>query len=179
MGDKPLPNGKVSNFAVELGSHNLLLDLEQGLIGVIAGQQLTLGATFPADYQHYDLAGKIAHFEIYVHAIKAPQLPALDSAFAMRLGIKDGDIEKLYAEIRQNLERELEQMLKNKLKQNVMDALYEANKIALPAKLINEEINRLQAEAHTRIAKHTDFKVFAEHSYNEFEIQARRRLSLN
>jgi trigger factor len=53
-------------------------------------------------------------FDITVKEVGEPVLPALDADFAKALGIEDGDLVKMRAEIEENLKREVKKRLQAK-----------------------------------------------------------------
>ena len=53
------------------------------------------------------MAGKEADFLVTVKKIEAQNLPAVDDALAKSLGIKEGTVEGLRADVKKNLEREV------------------------------------------------------------------------
>ena len=73
-------------------------------------------------------------------------LPDVDEEFVKAFGVNEGGVEGLRAEVRGNMERELKRALKERLKTQVMDALYEANPIELPKALVQDEIGRMRAQ---------------------------------
>jgi trigger factor len=95
--------------------------------------------TFPADYGAAELAGKTAQFETRVSLVEAQQLPELDAAFATSLGVPDGSVDKLRADVRANLEREVAQRLRARTKASVMQALPGVASFELPAALVDAE----------------------------------------
>jgi trigger factor len=134
---------------------------------------------FPDDYAGKEVAGKTAVFEVTVKEVAAPQLPEIDSAFAKELGIEDGDLEKMRAEVRGNLEREVRARLKSKVKEQVMEALLVAAPITVPKALIEMEVSRLQDMARQDMAARgmpvsADMPIPAD----LFEPQAERRVKL-
>ncbi|MCF6291413.1 MAG: radical SAM protein [Desulfobacterales bacterium] len=50
----------------------LLLDFEQGLLGLKAGRVTQCEVRFPADYGHPELAGRTVLFQIYLHQVLEP-----------------------------------------------------------------------------------------------------------
>lgn len=176
---KPLPNANASNLTVEIGSQHLLPDLEHALIGAVAGQQLTVESILPAAYRDREAAGKNVQFSFHVHTVKKLKLPVLDDTFATLLGIKDGGVASLRTEVQKTLERELLQILKNKLKQDVIEALYQANPVELPNALVTAEIQRLQTEMQARTDKKIDFQAANIDINCEIEVQARRRVNIS
>ena len=112
LGGEVFEGGEAKDFAVVLGLGRMLPDFESAIIGMKAGETRSFDMTFPADYHGKNVAGKRVTFAITLHAVEAPRLPELNAEFAKSIGMKDGDVDKLKAEIRGNLEREIERRLK-------------------------------------------------------------------
>jgi trigger factor len=115
--------------------------------GVTAGQEKVFDATFPADYHAVDLAGSTVQFTILVKSVEAPQLPAVDIEFARALGIADGDTDKMRAEVRANLEREVAKRLRARVKEQAMNALLETNPIDVPSAMVEVEAQQMADKA--------------------------------
>lgn len=139
----PFDGGKGEDFSAVIGEGRLLKDFEQNLVGVKAGDAKGFDVVFPAEYGAPNLAGKTAHFEIQVKDVQAPVLPPLDADFAKALGIEDGDVEKLKAEVKANLERELKRRVQAKLKEQAMELLLQKSTLDLPKSLVELEAGRL------------------------------------
>src|SRR3546814_4505700 len=86
----------------------------------------TLFRSFPDDYQGKEVAGKTAEFTITVKEVAEGVLPEVNAEFAKSLGQAEGDVEKLKADIRTNIEREAKARTQGRTKASVMDALVEA-----------------------------------------------------
>jgi trigger factor len=138
--------GEAKDFSVVLGAGRMLPDFENAVIGMKAGETKSFDMTFPENYHGKDVAGKPVTFTVTLHAVEAPRLPALDSEFAKQLGVKDGDVEKLRSEVRENLERELERRLKVRNKGSAMDALLKVSQMELPKGLVNWESQNLMQQ---------------------------------
>jgi trigger factor len=136
--------GKGEDFSTVVGEGRLLKEFEQNLTGVKAGESKGFDLTFPADYMAKELAGKPAHFEIQVKEVQAPRLPQVDSAFAMALGVEDGNVDKLMAEIKANLEREVGRRVRNRMKEQTMELLLKKSSLDLPQSLVGMEVERLR-----------------------------------
>jgi len=142
----PFKGGDAQNFGVVLGEGRMLPDFEAALIGMKSGEDKSFDLTFPADYQP-ELAGKTVQFAVTAKVVNAPKLPPLDAEFAKSLGVADGDVGKMRAEIKANLERELKKRIQAKTKDQVMDALLSVSDLDLPRSLVEMEISRLQEQA--------------------------------
>ena len=139
--------GSAKGTPLVLGSGRMIPGFEEALVGVKAGEDRVINPTFPADYQNLDLAGKTAEFTITVNSVSAPQLPELNDEFFALFGIKEGGIDGFRAEVRKNMERELRQAIKSKVKNQVMEGLLAANPVEVPKALIANEVNRLRVQA--------------------------------
>lgn len=136
---EPFQGGQATDFPMLLGSGKMLVDFENAVRGMTAGETKTFDLTFPADYQAKDLAGLTVQFELTVKRIEGPLLPELDAEFAKSLGIADGDLVKMREEVRENLDREVKKRLHTRVKSQVMDALVQANPIEVPNSLVEAE----------------------------------------
>jgi trigger factor len=125
----------------------MLPDFEAGLRGASAGDEPVFPVKFPDDYGASELAGKTAQFETRVSLVEEQQLPALDEAFATSMGVADGSIDKLRADVRANLEREVDQRLRARTKTSVMQALPAVASFELPASLVDAENQTLGERA--------------------------------
>ena len=140
---EPFNGGKADNVPVVLGAGRFIEGFETQLVGAKAGDQRTVEVDFPQDYAGKDVAGKHAVFAVNVIAVSEPKLPEIDDEFARSFGITDGGIEALRRDVRANMQRELDDAIRSRVKQQVMDALLDLNKIDLPKALVEEEIDRL------------------------------------
>nr|WP_286946284.1 trigger factor [Pseudomonas sp. UBA6718] len=139
--------GSAKGTPLVLGSGRMIPGFEEALVGVKAGEERVINPTFPADYQNLDLAGKTAEFTVTVNSVSAPQLPELNDDFFALFGIKEGGLEGFRTEVRKNMERELRQAIKSKVKNQVMEGLLAANPVEVPKALIGNEVNRLRVQA--------------------------------
>ena len=141
------PGGTATDFPFTLGEGRMLADFETGVRGAATGEKRSFPVAFPEDYTAKELAGKTAQFEVTVKKVEAPNLPALDAEFARQLGVADGSLETLRADVRKNLERELSQRLRGRVKSAVMEALPALSTIELPKALVQAESEQLAERA--------------------------------
>ncbi|MBA1275073.1 trigger factor [Stutzerimonas azotifigens] len=139
--------GSANGTQLVLGSGRMIPGFEDALVGVKAGEERVINPTFPEDYQNLDLAGKTAEFTVTVSAVAAPQLPELNEEFFAQFGVQEGGLDGFRAEVRKNMERELRQAIKSKVKNQVMEGLITTNQIDAPKSLIDNEVNRLRVQA--------------------------------
>ncbi len=170
--------GKASDFVFVLGEKQMLPEFEANALGLAAGGSKTFALTFPADYHGKDVAGKVASFDLSIKLVEEAHLPEVDAEFARSLGVDDGDLAKMRAEIKANIEREVKKRVQSDLKNKVMQALLDATKIELPKALVEMETQRLvqatRSDLEARGMKIEQLPINPE----MFEKQAQRRVSL-
>lgn len=146
--------GEGQDMQVEIGAGRLIPGFEEGLKGARPGETRTLDITFPEDYGKAELAGKPATFEVTVKQVQEPRLPALDDEFFQKFGVTEGGIDAFKAEVKRNMQREAEQALRSRTKQAVMDALYAANTVEVPAAMVEAEQERLLEQAKNNLRQY-------------------------
>lgn len=174
---EPFDGGTARGFEVVLGQGSMLEAFETAIIGMKCGETKSAEVSFPENYQGREVAGKQAVFEIVLNRVEALKLPELDAEFARSLGVESGDLAEVRAEIEGNLKREVKRRIQVKLKDQVMQALLESTRIALPRSLVEMEKHRLADQARRDLESRGmkgGFPVAPE----MFEEQASRRVSL-
>jgi trigger factor len=172
---EPFEGGKAEGHQFELGAGRMLKDFEEGLRGASAGETRTVDVAFPEEYPAKNLAGKTAQFEITVKQVEETRLPEIDDEFCKAFGVEEGGVEALRAEVRENMERELAQSIRGRMKSQVMDKLLAGNAIDLPSVLVEQEIRDMQIEALRRMGARNANKLPPR---EPFEANARRRVAL-
>ncbi|GAD28909.1 trigger factor [Photobacterium leiognathi lrivu.4.1] len=166
--------GKAEGFALAMGQGRMIPGFEDGIVGKKAGDEFTVEVTFPEEYHAENLKGKAAAFAIKLHKVEAQELPELTEEFVAKFGVEGGSVEGLKAEVRKNMERELKQAVKGRIKDQVLNGLVEQNDITVPAALIDQEIEALRQQAAQRFGG--DAKNMPELPRELFEEQAKRRV---
>jgi trigger factor len=171
-------DGRVEDFQVVCGLKKMIPGFEDNLVGLEACANKTFELSFPEDYGNEKLAGKVAEFEVDVIKVEEPLLPKIDEDFVKAYGIEDGSIESFRGDVRNNMERELEQALRSKLKSSVMDALYEKIQVTVPNTLVDMEVENLM-KPYIETAKRQKMKLDdLKLPRDVFEEQAKRRVAL-
>jgi trigger factor len=171
--------GKAEGFQFIVGDGQMLKEFEDAVRGMKSGESKTFPLPFPADYHGKDVAGKTADFLVTVNKIEAAHLPAVDEALAKSLGIADGTVDGLRADIKKNLEREVKFRVQARNKQSVMDALVAKAELDLPKSVVQSEVDRLvegaRADLKQRGIKDADKAPIPAELFQE---QAERRVRL-
>jgi trigger factor len=118
-------------------------------------------------------------FDITVKEVGEPVLPDLDADFAVALGVVDGDVVRMRAEIEENLRREVKKRLQARISGQVMDALLKANPIDVPGALIERETERVMQLARQDMEQRGMNVKDLPMQPEWFVDQARRRVSLS
>lgn len=145
--------GKAEAFQFIIGEGQMLEQFDAAVRGMKAGESKTFPLQFPADYHGKDVAGKEADFLVTLKKIEAQHLPEVNEAFAKALGIQDGTLEGLRADIRRNLEREVKFRVLARNKAAVMDALVKLAELDVPNALVAGETERMVGDAREDLKK--------------------------
>ena len=134
--------GTATDYRLVIGSGQMIPGFEEGMKGMKAGDEKVIEVTFPADYQAENLKGKKADFKINVKEVTEPKLPELNDDFFELFGVKEGGLDKLKADVKKNMEREVKNAARNQIKQAIFDALLERNEFDVPNAMLAQEIER-------------------------------------
>ena len=170
--------GSGEGVQLEIGSGRFIEGFEDGLKGSKAGDGVTLDLVFPEDYQNGDLAGKPVQFKVSVRKVQEPVLPELNDEFFAQFGVSEGGEEAFRKELRNHMEKEVSTTVRNRRRDAIMDALYNANDIEIPHSLIHEECHRMQQQFEQQLKAYgiaDQEQIPKDHSM--FEDQARKRVA--
>ena len=126
-----------------LGEPNRIASFDDELLGGKVGTNKKFDITYPNDHNPAQLAGQTVGYEVTFNSVAEPILPKIDAEFAKSLGVDNGDIDKMRAEIKLSLEQEVEKRVKARVKEGVFQALIADANLELPMALIHAESNRL------------------------------------
>jgi trigger factor len=169
------PGGKGDDLKVILGAGSVLKELDEALHGMQVGESKTVDAHFPADYGAKSVAGKAAVFQVSVTKIESQTLPEVDAAFAESFGVTEGGVEELRNGVKLSMEREVSEAAHARVRNQLLDALYQANPLELPRVLIDEQIRELQVQMLRRAGVQQLDQLPPKEPYEE---PARRRVAL-
>ena len=170
--------GKAEDFPLELGKNQMIPGFEDPLVGAKAGDEVIAEVTFPADYHAEALKGKAASFAMTVTKVEGLNLPKIDDEFALLFGVKEGGVAALEAEVKKNMQRELDQTLKTSVKQVVIDALLAENTVDVPKALVDQEVQALREQAKQRFAQQGNGQNLPELPADMFTDNAKRRVAV-
>lgn len=171
--------GKADNHNLVLGSKSMIPGFEEGIVGMKAGDKKVIALTFPADYQAEELKGAAVEFAITVNTVSAAELPALNDEFFQKFGVVGGGEAQFRKEVKANMDRELANALKAKVKAQVMDALIASHTTDVPKALVANEINVLRNQMMQRFGgQKQNFDIKSLLPDTMFDAEANRRVTL-
>ncbi|HBV75300.1 MULTISPECIES: trigger factor [Vibrio] len=168
--------GKADAFPLEMGQGRMIPGFEDGILGKKAGEEFSIDVNFPEDYHAENLKGKSAKFDIKLSKVETRELPELTDEFVSKFGVTEGGVEALKAEVRKNMERELKQAIKGRIKEQAINGLVEQNEMDVPSALIDQEVEVLRQQAAQRFGGNPE--AAAQLPRELFEEQAARRVKV-
>ena len=138
--------GSAEGQDLVLGSDSMIPGFEDGIIGLSAGDESVLKLKFPKDYHSDELKGKAVQFAVKVNSVSVKQVPEMDDEFFKLYGVESGGEEKFREDIEANMERELKNAIRTKIKNRVMDQLFKLNTVDVPDALVANEIIQLKQQ---------------------------------
>lgn len=130
-----------------LGDKGRVPEFDEQLVGLKAGATKTFDITYSENHPNPKLINKTVTYEVTVNSVAGPKLPAVDAEFAKLLGVEDGDIVKMRADIKESLQQEVAKRIRAKVKEQVFDALVKSTAVDLPKSLLSLEMERLLQSA--------------------------------
>ena len=153
---EPLPDGSARNHQLTLGSGQLLEDFDAGIRGMSAGQEKLLQVTFPDDYHDQSVRGATAEFAVTLLRVEESVPAPVNQKLFDEYGVEEGGEEQFRLEIRQNMSRELDSAIRSFVKQQVMQALYEAHgHHDIPKAAVEQEVMAQREQAMQELAART------------------------
>ena len=167
----PFEGGTGEDIAVVIGSKSFIPGFEEQLIGVKAGEQRTIKASFPPNYMKAELAGKEAAFDVTAKSIDAPGELTVNDDFAKQLGMES--LAKLRDAVKDRIAREHAGASRSRLKRQLLDALDERHKFDLPPTLVTQEFDNVWQTVEGDLKQQG--RTFADEGTTEDEARAEYR----
>ncbi|MGH8323705.1 MAG: trigger factor, partial [Steroidobacteraceae bacterium] len=124
IGGKPFEGSDGTDINVIIGSHQSMPELEEGVKGAVAGESRTVTVSFPPEHPNGAVAGQTAELQVTLKRVEEQSLPDVDEEFGRAYGVEAGGMEGLRAEVRKSMERELADVIRNRVRGQVLEALY-------------------------------------------------------
>ena len=175
IGGKSFDGAELSDVRVILGTRQAMPELEEGLKGVRAGEQRKIDVVFPANHPNKKVAGQSAELHLSIKTVEEQSLPEVDEEFFRAYGVEQGGLAEMRTEVRASMERELAEVIRSRLRVQVLDALYRHNPVDVPQALVDQQVQQLQIDTARRMGVREVSRLPARDAFVE---PARRRVAL-
>jgi trigger factor len=172
---QPFEGSDGTDIHIVVGTKQSMPELEEGVKGTVAGENRTVSVSFPAEHPNKTLAGRTAELHLTIKRVEEQSLPEVDEEFGRAYGVEEGGIDALRTEVRKSMERELADVIRNRVRGQVLDALYGENPIDVPRALLEEQVQQLQIDTARRMGVKDASQLPPR---EPFEEPARRRVAL-
>ncbi len=170
-----LKDGEAHDVHFIMGDRKVWPEFENTLRGVPAGESRSVSISFPAEHANPELAGKTAQFALTVKKVESQTLPEVDEEFCRQFAVQEGGVEALRTEVRSSMTREVNEVVRQRLRAQVLDALYRDNRFEVPRGMVEEQIQQLQVDMARRIGARDVSQLPPR---EQFEEPAKRRVAL-
>jgi len=142
--------GAGQDAKVEIGGEGFIPGFSEGMEGMKAGEERTIDVTFPSEYHAEALAGKAAQFKINAKSLAKPGETSIDDALAKKLGFES--LDKLREGVTGQMQRELDQMSRLRIKRELLDVLSDKADFPAPQNLVDAEFGAIWARVEQDMA---------------------------
>ena len=145
--DQEIPEASGQGVLYEVGSGQLVQELDQEIEGKGKGEILKVNAKLPEDFG--ERTGQEVTFQVLLKEVKAKRLPALDDEFA-RTASEFDSLDDLRADVKQKLGQLKEGAVQAALRDRALEALIEKIDVDLPERLVDAETESRVRSARER-----------------------------
>lgn len=139
-------------YAFEVGSGQVLPEMDEAAVGLAAGDERQLTVRFPDQHPREELRGKTGELAMRVVEVKEKEVPALDDEFARALGTHQ-TVAELREAVRAELAAARERQNRRKLEEAVVDAILQTHDFAVPESLVLREVAHRIGHARERLRR--------------------------
>jgi trigger factor len=140
-----LKDGGGEGVQLELGSGQVLPELDAALVGKNVDDAFDVAAALADTHPRPELRGKTSAFKGRVKDIKQRVLPVLDDEFAKDVGTFETLVE-LRADVHTRLEKMLKDRADTVVAEQIIDKLNEKNTLDLPPSLVEQQCRMMELE---------------------------------
>jgi trigger factor len=136
----------VDDLQIELGGEGVEKTFTDNLLGVLPDEEKTFVVEYPADFSSPALAGKKVEYTAKVNSVGKIEIPEANDEWAQSLSSEDESYESLAdlrAKIRQDLETFSKSESDNRLRDELMNKMIDANPVEVPPTLVNYQAQGL------------------------------------
>ena len=174
----PFEGGKGSNYDLEIGKGAFIEGFEEQLIGMQINEEREIKVKFPEDYHSKNLAGEAAIFKVFLHSIKAKELPELDDEFAKDVSEFD-TLDELKSDIKSKLKKANQEKAKKEMEDQLIDSVVENATIDIPSIMIEKQTDNMIRDFEWRLsiqgANIDTYLKYTNTEYSKFRLQFKEK----
>lgn len=167
----PFEGGSATNYELEIGKGTFINGFEEQLVGMKLNEEKEIKVTFPEEYHSKEVAGKDATFKVFLHSMKAKELPEIDDEFAKDVSEFD-TLELLKEDIKTKLSDANEQKAKKEIEDDLLEKIIENSEVEIPRIMIEKQIDAIVRDFDWRMRMQgmnlENYLQFTNTNYNEF-----------
>jgi trigger factor len=130
-----------TNATLEIGAGQVLPEIEQGVVGMMEGEEKNIPITLPEDYRDAALAGRIIEIRLTVVELKEKVLPNLDDEFAR--AYEDADsLDFLRERLQSDVEAAIGERADAEVRADILKRLVDENTFEVPEVLVHDQMRR-------------------------------------
>jgi len=134
-----MADSKREDFTFTLGSSNNVYQFDDEVTGMKKGETREFSKTYPED--HKDYPGKTKKLKVTLTALKTKKLPDLDNDLAQDVDEKYKTLEDLKNNIRDRLNKDLEQKLRDVKVSKLLEKIIEQTPVEIPESMMRLELD--------------------------------------
>ncbi|MEK7097859.1 MAG: trigger factor [Patescibacteria group bacterium] len=181
-----IEGGESRNHPIVLGEGKFIPGFEDGIIGMMAGEEKTFSITAPKDYAKENLRGKTLEVKIKANTIYEVIVPELTDEFAKSLGEFE-TAQALKDSVKKELLIEKENADKERVRHLLAQKVADKSTIDVADILVDQEISKMISELDANVCSHgADFEQYLatikktkDDLKNDFREQAERRVRMS
>lgn len=152
VGEKEVSNLHDNEFELVLERPGIFAGMDDEVIGMKEGESKEFTTTIPEDYSNPDLAGKEAHYDVKLLAVKVRELPEIDDELAKSSGDFE-NVEQLRQAVRQQLMVQKINDARRTLRDEVVNKALEGATVEPHQALVDDEIHSMEHETERMLAQ--------------------------
>jgi trigger factor len=138
----PEANTSAENAVVEVGSHRLLPEFEDQLVGMKCGESKHITVTLPEGFHNPELVGKEGTFMVTLNEIKRKELPELNNEFAQQFGEFE-TVQQLREKMTEYHQQHEQNRIEQEQRDAIIQALIEKNPLDVPQSMVNRQVEQM------------------------------------
>lgn len=170
------PGMHAHDHQLKLGSNQFIAGFEDQLVGKKVGDKVEVKVSFPENYGAAELAGRDAIFDTDIKAIHEAVTPKVDDELAKNLGLDD--LKALRAAVEEQVQKDLDQHSRMKLKKSLLDVLDEKHEFEVPQSMLDMEFDAIKRQIEMEQAHSGNDEKLSKEEEAELKEIAERRVRL-